>query len=230
VSRRTARSAAVPLHLQALLQLPRIADQGGMVGVDAVEGLLTELAKELPAKADWFAREAGCSPRLFKFYKVEASEERDVTQRFHYLRSPRTGGRAYGLSTKGGHLVALCVSSPLDVDRLRQLLVSQGRSSELARVISRVFAFEGAPSNSISYMLSRAAREEKCMGVTDLVTYVNPNMGFTGSSYRASGWHLLGSEPGTKYRYIDGRYTTDRELAAFSAIALPQASCRWSRF
>jgi hypothetical protein len=37
-------------------------------------------------------------------------------------------------------------------------------------------------------------------------------MGFTGSSYRASGWEQIGIEPGTKYRYIDGRYITDREL------------------
>jgi hypothetical protein len=62
-------------------------------------------------------------------------------------------------------------------------------------------------------MLSRAAREERRLGVTDFVTYVNPNMGFTGSSYRASGWHLLGVEPGTTYRYIDDRYITDRELS-----------------
>lgn len=205
---------ARPLHLQALLQLPRLSDQGGMVALGAVEELLTELARELPAKAEWFVREAGCSPRLLEFHRVESSKARDVMQKFHYLRSPRTDGRAYGLSTKAGQLVALCVSSPLDVDRLRELLASQGRSTELARVVSRVFAFEGAPNNSISYMLSRAAREEQCMGVGDLVTYVNPNMGFTGSSYRASGWELLGNEPGTTYRYVDGRYTTDRELAA----------------
>jgi hypothetical protein len=89
-----------------------------------------------------------------------------------------------------------------------------GRSPQFARVLSRVFAFEGSPRNSISYMLSRAAVEESCLGVTDLVTYVNPNMGFAGSSYRASGWNLLGTEPGTKYRCIDERYMTDRELTA----------------
>ena len=203
-----------PLHLQALLQLPRLADQGGLVAGAAVEELLTELVPELPVRTEWFVGGAGGSPRLFEFHEVEVGRARDVMQRFHYLRSPRTDGRAYGLSTKAGHLVALCVSSPLDVERLRELLASQGRSTESARVVSRVFVFEGAPNNSISYMLSRAARAEQRMGVTDLVTYVNPNMGFTGSSYRASGWYLLGTEPGTKYRYVDGRYTTDRELAA----------------
>lgn len=97
---------------------------------------------------------------------------------------------------------------------LRDLLLSRSGTPDSARVVSRVFAFEGAPKNSISYLLSRAAREESLLGTTELVTYVNPNMGFTGSSYRASGWDLLGTEPGTTYRYLDERYVTDRELEA----------------
>ena len=203
-----------PLHLQALLQLPRLADTDGFVPRSAIDPLLAELAEELPDRDEWVVPDAGSSPRLLRFHGVDADAARDVMQRFHYLRSPRTDGRAYGLSTRVGNLVALCVSSPLDVGRLRELVASRGGSAEFARVASRVFAFEGAPSNSISYMLSRAAREEQRLGVTDFVTYVNPNMGFTGSSYRASGWHLLGTEPGTTYRYVDDRYTTDRELAA----------------
>jgi hypothetical protein len=134
--------------------------------------------------------------------------------RFHYIRSPRVDGRAYGLSTPADDLIALCVTSPLDVESLRDLLVSSGHPAESTRVISRVFAFPSAPKNSISFLLSRAGRHEALLGITDFVTYVNPNMGCTGSSYRASGWHLLGIEPGTKYRYLDNRYITDRELEA----------------
>lgn len=156
----------------------------------------------------------GSSPRSLHFHEVDVARARDVMERFHYLRSPRRDGRAYGLSTEAGHLVALCASSPLDVPHLGDLLAAQGRPAELARTISRVFAFESSPSNSISYLLSRAAKAERLMGVTDCVTYVNPNLGFTGSSYRASGWDLLGDEPGTTYRYLDERYITDRELAA----------------
>jgi hypothetical protein len=62
-------------------------------------------------------------------------------------------------------------------------------------------------------MLFRVAHEEGRKGETDFVTYVNPNMMFTGSSYRASGWQQIGTEPGTRYRYLADRYTTDRELA-----------------
>lgn len=202
-----------PLHLQALLQLPRLADIRGFVPSAMVDSLLAELVQELPRATEWLVPHASASPRSLCFRGVNPDTAHDVMERFHYLRSPRTDGRSYGLSTGDGRLVALCVSSPLDVKGLRELLSSRARPTEFARVMSRVFAFEGAPNNSISFMLSRAGREERSFGVTDLVTYVNPNMGFTGSSYRASGWDLLGTEPGTRYRYLDGRYTTDRELA-----------------
>lgn len=215
---RTARGTNLPsrpLHLQALLQLPRLAGERGIVPVSLVEALVAELAEELPPKLEWFVRGAGSSPRQLHFHEVDRARAHDVMKRFHYLRSPRMDGRAYGLSTDNGCLVALCVSSPLDVPRLCEMLVEHYRDMPLGvRVVSRVFVFEGAPINSISHLLSRAARAERDQGVTDFVTYVNPNMGFTGVSYRASGWRLLGDEPGTTYRYIDGRYMTDRNLAA----------------
>jgi hypothetical protein len=203
-----------PLHMQALLQLPRVADTRGVVSGALVTSLLTNLAQELPERAAWFVRDGGSSPSSFRFHEIDGARAYDVLKRFHYLRSPRIDGRTYGLSTGAGNLVALCVSSPLDVGTLRQLLTERGRSAEFARVVSRVFAFEGAPKNTISYMLSRTAREERHFGATDFVTYVNPNMGFTGTSYRASNWEFLGTEPGTKYRYLDGRYITERELEA----------------
>lgn len=211
---RVTNRPARPLHLQALLQLPRWADSNGFVSVAIVESLLSALAEELPDKVQWLVQSGAASPRSLRFHKVERDKAREIMQEFHYIRSPRTDGRAYGLSTSAGNLVALCVSSPLDVAGPRALLAAHGRPTDFARVVSRVFAFEGAPKNSISYMLARSSREERDLGATDLITYVNPNMGFTGTSYLASNWQLLGSEPDTKYRYVDGRYITDRELAA----------------
>jgi hypothetical protein len=213
---RVARAAGrpvEPLHLQALLQLPRVADEEGFAPVPLVEALVTELADELPESAEWLVPDGVSSPRSLRFHEVGADHAFDVMKRFHYLRSPRKDGRAYGLSTEAGHLVALCVSSPLDVSHLSNLLLAHGRPAGLSRSISRVFAFDGAPRNSISYLLSRTVKAERRIGFTDLVTYVNPNLGFTGSSYRASGWTLLGDEPSTTYRYLDRRYITDRELA-----------------
>lgn len=201
-----------PLHLQALLQAPRLADHLGFVSLRELDRLIGELALEIPGSEEWTARYAAPSPQSFEFGEIDPDQARIVTERFHYLRSPRSDGHAYGLSADDGSLVAICVISPLDVSHLQHMLSSHGRSPQHAQVVSRVFAFEGAPKNCISYLLSRCAHEERRRGVADLVTYVNPNMGFTGISYRASGWSLLGDEPGTTYRYLDGRYITDREL------------------
>ena len=210
----TAERPVRPLLLKGLLELPRVADEHAVVRVSVAKRLLAELAEELPVKSEWALPDILSSPRELRIHLLDFEVARDVMQQFHYLRSARTDGRAYGLRTHGGRLVALCVSSPVDVEHLDELLESRGRRSGSARVISRVFAFEGAPINSISYMLSRVGREERRRGITDFLTYVNPNMGFTGSSYLASGWHLFGTENAIKYRYVDDRYVTDRELTA----------------
>src|SRR5207302_1161359 len=73
--------------------------------------------------------------------------------------------------------------------------------------------FPGAPRNTISRLLGFVGRAEaQRLGTRQFLTYVNPNLGFSGTSYLASGWKLVGDEPGTRYRYVDGRYLTDREL------------------
>lgn len=203
-----------PLKLQALLQLPQLADSSGIVGRVAAASLIEDLACELPAESCWRAQtSAVVSPRDLQFVEVASDEATRITRTFHYLRSPRIGGRAYGLSTPSGVIIALAVSSVLDVEGILTLL-KEARRPIRPRIVSRLFVFEDAPKNSISYLLARASAHERRFGTTDLVTYVNPNMGFTGVSYRASGWTLLGDEPGTRYKYVDGRYITDRELSA----------------
>jgi hypothetical protein len=203
-----------PLLLQGLLQLPRLADrQARVLTVDA-QTLLSDLAIELPPASEWLLRTQISSPRELRFANLAAVEARDVMERFHYLRSPRNDGRSYALLTSDRQIVAVCVTSPLDVEHVERLLSNAVSGLRRPRVLSRVFAFEGSPANSISYLLARVGREERRLGTTDLVTYVNPNMGFTGSSYRASGWRVLGDEPGTTNRYLDGRYITQRVLEA----------------
>lgn len=206
---------AKSLRLQALLQLPRIADVNGFAPFEKTDFLLKELATELPEFSEWFVHGIlDDSPRFLNFHEIRVEQARDVMARFHYLRSPRLDGRYYGLSSKEGQLVAICVSSPLDVEYLNSLLRINGRDVLSARVLSRVFAFDGAPRNTISHLLSRAAQAERKLGVSNWISYVNPNIGFNGISYVASGWKLLGEQPGTTYRYLDNRYITDRELAA----------------
>ena len=203
------------LHLQALLHLPQIANSRGEADRDDVRELLHDLAGELPVAVSWRVDRPVSSPRDLRFENVPMDVAMPLLLDFHYLRSPRLDGRSYGLYAAGEpRPVAVCVSSPLDVEHLQRMLVHHGRVDAEPRVMSRVFAFEGAPRNTLSHLLALAAREEARCGVTDFVTYVNPNMGFTGASYLAANWHLLGDEPGTTYRYLDRRYITDRQLRA----------------
>ena len=203
------------LWLQALIQGPQLADSSGFAPRSQVERLLLELASELPPAKDWsVASIAGSSPRSLRFEELDLTQARELMKRFHYLRSPRVDGRVYGLTASGGRIIALAVSSPVDVPALIDVLVHRQRRPERARVLSRVFVFDHAPRNTISYLLARVSRAEKQFGISDWITYVNPNIGFTGVSYIASGWHLLGEESSTTYRYLDQRYITDRELAA----------------
>src|SRR5207253_687620 len=102
--------------------------------------------------------------------------------------------------------------SPVDVSHLETLVSSRGVASSAASVVSRVFAFDLAPRNTLSFLLAAVQREERHFGVTDLLTYVNPNMGFTGTSYYAANWALAAEAP-HKYYYLDDRYITLRELA-----------------
>ncbi len=212
VARVTGRPAR-PVHLQSLLQLPRLANADGVLPLSTVRSVMADIAAELPPTPQWTVQEVYESPRQLAVRRLEAEAVEDVFSRFHYLRSPRTDGRTYGLMAATGELVAVCVSSPVDVDGLFGLLEQNHRPSETTRVISRVFAFEGAPRNSLSYLLARVSTAEAIAGITDFLTYVNPNMGFTGSSYLASGWKSIGVQAGTRYRYLDERYITDRQLA-----------------
>ena len=54
-----------------------------------------------------------------------------------------------------------------------------------------------------------------------LLTYVNPNLGFTGASYEASNWVYFAREENTRYSYLDGYYVTDRVLESKFGTANP---------
>jgi len=203
-----------PLQLQAQLQLPQLADSYGLVEDEKARKLLSEVGMELPHKNMWNVGVPINEPSDLVFSdQISSGEAQRIMLQFHYLRSPRTDGRCYGLCLPTGQLIVMCYVSPLDISRLTDLLSHDGASPEQVRVISRVFAFEGAARNSISYLLSRVGYAEKSLGTTDLITYVNPNMGFSGASYRASGWMCYAEEPCIRYCYLDNRYVTDRELA-----------------
>jgi hypothetical protein len=213
-----APAGQLPTHrdllLQALLHLPRIAAADGTVDADAARREIARLRAERDAELAPLVDLASppSAPARLDELEVRAvahSVGDPILEHFHYLRSPRRDA-LHVAAIHRGRIAALCSFSPLDLPAIAAALPIADAAE--AMVVSRAFAFDWAPRNVTSFMLARA---ERMAGVRDhkraLVTYVNPNMGFSGASFKAANWLPLGVERGTRYAYLDGRYVTDRE-------------------
>jgi hypothetical protein len=142
---------------------------------------------------------------------VDAQEVAPILGGFHYLRYPRRDAVSVA-AFLSGRVAAVCSFSSLDLPAIKKAVPLSDPAQ--AAVLSRVFAFDWAPRNVISFMLARIGHSRIAIGdgIRLLITYVDPNMGFSGASYRASNWLPFGVEVGTRYAYLDDRYITKREL------------------
>jgi hypothetical protein len=200
------------LRLQVLLHLPRIADQYGQVPTDAARSETIRVARLVPPDSEWASPDES-SAGGWRVRAVDEGGARPILERFHYLRSFRENSRHFGLyGDDSGRPVALASTSANDVKLLGGIALRNGVAVPQSRVVSRVFGFPAAPHNAISMLLGQVGRFERRNGIRMLLTYVNPNLGFNGGSYRASNWTLAGEEPGTAYDYVDRSYVTGRAL------------------
>jgi hypothetical protein len=134
---------------------------------------------------------------------VDPDSARFIHQTYHYLGSYREDGIHLGLYTtlensRDWSLLSIATLSPFDLSHMIAALPS-GIAPEQTMVLSRLFAFNWCPRNTISYMLGRVFEwiKEELPGIKLLVTYLNPNLGFDGSVYKATNWILLGLEKKT---------------------------------
>lgn len=204
------------LRLAALLHLPRLAT-GDIVSAAAAEEEVQRLALQVKTRtAPHLDMSVAPSPapssvHALEFAAVDASTARVIEESFHYLGSARTDASAFG-TYANGKLAALATASPLDLPPVIASLPTNV-AVDRVRVISRVFAFDWAPPNTITHLLARVtAALKKTDGAKLLLTYLNPNLGFTGVSYRAANWSLYAREHGTRYAYLDRDYVPDRQL------------------
>ncbi len=207
------------LLLQALLHLPRLATAGGNIDVDLAAAEIDRLQARRAAELAPLRSLAAPPPELPSLAELEVriidrQAAEPVVAHFHYLRSFREDSINVAALYKR-RVVALCSVSPFDLPALARRLPID--SFNEAAVISRVFAFDWAPRNVISFLLARA-EDSKALNnhVRMLLTYLNPNLGFNGASYKAANWRHLGLETGTRYAYLHGEYVTDRRLASLS--------------
>lgn len=209
------------LAVRALLHLPRVAGRKGWVSRRQVDAELERCAADLlddqakvrrliPPAADY---------RLDQLTFVAYDNDEvpaEIFTHLHYLRSARPGSRNYALvDPDRGLPISLCSVSPLEWRRVgRQITKQFGVPMEAVWDISRVFSFDVAPPNAISYLLSRVRNDIRKTepGVRLLSTAVDPNLGFTGTSYLAANWHRWMTIKARPYMYFDGAYVTPRQL------------------
>jgi hypothetical protein len=218
----TARRVGVQPHalsVRVLLHLPRVASQEGWVTRRQAQRELRMSAQGL--HADTQAVSSQVTSKEFRireliFEEIEASRALPFLKSLHYLRSTRQGSLYFALVDPIDRLpITLCSLSPLEwrcvANQIsKQFEISPRRVWEVARV----YSVDAAPRNAISSLLSKVRKHLRRSGDSAdlLVTAVDPNLGFTGSSYRAANWQHWMSIRARPYIYEDGRYVTPRQL------------------
>lgn len=205
------------LQTVLLLHLPRFTAQQLMdestVAYEA-ERLLNLMVVKRSGYFDW-SNQNKISEFLrgdLRFGLCEDSTAQTIYERFHYIGECRRGVAHLALyhRTVPGIPMALMTISEMDIEHLKHLFEDQPNK---ALVISRSYAFDWAPRNSISFLTSRLRHwiRQRLQEAAVLFTYVNPNLGFTGSSYAAAGWRVIGPKT-IKYRYYHDQYVTYRSM------------------
>jgi hypothetical protein len=206
------------LGVRVLLHLPRVASHSGWVTKWQVQrelrisaaGLHTD---ESAVRSD--LADKGYPLSALAFDEIDPNRGLRVVTALHYLRSARPGSRYFALVDPVGRPVSLCSISPLQWQCVARAIHKHfGIAPERVLDVSRVYSIYNTPRNAISTLLSRVRRyvRQNLPSIDLLVTAVDPNLGFTGSSYRAANWQEWMTVRARPYLYKNDRYVSPRQL------------------
>jgi hypothetical protein len=209
------------LAVRTLLHLPRVAGHSGLVSWRQIDAELKRSATDLLADQEKVRRLIPTGTfRLdqLKFVAYDNDDAAEIFTHLHYLRSARPGSLNYALVDPFyGLPISICSVSPLEWRRVgRQITKQSGVGMEAVWDISRVYSFDVAPANAISYLLARVRNDirQRVPEAQLLSTAVDPNLGFTGSSYLAANWRRWMTIKARPYLYFDKGYVSPRQLRA----------------
>jgi hypothetical protein len=206
------------LRVRALLHLPRVATHSGWITISRIERELWHCARQL--RKDASQAEAIVPKGVYALNDLKFIEDFDpvvagmLISSMHYLGSARAGSRYFALvDPLHGQPVTVGGAAPLEWKRVSNWAKDQFKvSPERIWDVARVFSCPSAPPNSVSFLLARM-RNSLAHGAVDLLlTAVDPNLGFTGASYRAANWPRCLSIGPRPYLYLDRRYISPRQL------------------
>jgi hypothetical protein len=218
------------LMVRTLLHLPRVAGHRGQVSERQIGNELRhraiDLRKDIAAVRG--RRQVPADKvelKDLRFAEFPAERADLIFSRLHYLRSARPGSLNFALVDPAtDRPYSVCSVSPLEWKLVgRQVRQQFGIAESSVWDVSRVFSFDLAPPNAISYLLGRVRSRFRTgtEGVKLLVTAVDPNLGFTGSSYRAANWESWMTVQPRPYLYFDRRYASPRQLRTRFGTANP---------
>jgi hypothetical protein len=207
------------LAVSVLLQLPRVASHDGWIAGWQVQHEVRTSALRL--RSDTQAVRIHLPMETFElhdliFEQIPSSRAIPMLTSLHYLRSARPDSLYFALVDPIRSLpVSLCSVSPLAWKRLANRISAQF-AIRIGQVweVSRMYSVNGSPQNAISSLLSkvRTYLRRNVPSVDLLVTTVDPNLGFTGCSYRAANWQEWITVKARPYFYEDCQYVSPRQL------------------
>lgn len=218
------------LMVRTLLHLPRVAGFRGQVSERQISAELHHRAQDLLrdiARVDAKKLVPSAKAELRDLEFVELSNEHAdlIFGSLHYLRSARPGSLNFALVHRETRLpYTLCSVSPLEWKLVgRQIFAQFGVPQTAVWDVSRVFSFDLAPQNAISYLLGKLRNRFRTgtEGVKLLATAVDPNLGFSGASYRAANWEAWMTVQARPYLYVNHRYASPRQLRGLYGTTNP---------
>lgn len=201
----------------ALVRAACIRQESERAEVRANASLL--ISRNFSVKKDLKLEAADGSSLNLRFGLVRPSIGHIYQSYLHYLRSPRGDtsfhfgiflpGASYPLTYVA---VSVC-DRPYMVDSLLASGLQCHREDCL--VITRMHGLPGMPANLMSVTLRQAVKAlRKLSHAKLLLTAYNPMLGFTGASFRASGFHPFAIAP-VSYHYSErGEFTARRTTVA----------------
>jgi hypothetical protein len=223
VRRLIARDGTIPipsrdLEHRTLLHLPRFSPAKLTLGSVSVEA--SRLARRATAECGDLARRIPPAPLAsepLEVGEVDDNSMQIINRCLHYIGTRRSAVLGLGLyrpaPRSGDELpLTLVELSEFDLGNLTEMCPSLSQESTI--LVSRVYSFPVSRANSVSTLLGHARRWLKTNrpSVRWMITYLNPNLGFTGASYRADNWTLIGHEAFDALYSADGDYLTTRVL------------------
>ena len=213
-----ARERAIdPLTLRSrlLLHLPQFVTGDSLPGEHVIQREILAASDFLEERqrpyAEWLKRpEKPIALSDLEFISLDDNAAKIYHERFHYIGSYRPGRHFAFRDRNSGRIVCIGSIASFDLGHAEKE-IKQNVDPRSAFMLSRFFAFRWAPEKTFSYFHGKLRLELiKEFDAKLMFSFVNPNLGFNGNSYKSANWTLFAREEATRYMYLDGRYCTMR--------------------